>query len=55
MNNETAQIVTLITNTVKRHGCSIKNIDVDNHVVELEGPEDKEHECALALAELFNG
>ena len=54
MDNETAMLTTLVINAVGKHGCSLKNIDFENHVLELEGPEDKKEACAMALAKIFD-
>ena len=38
--------------TVERHGCTIVDVDLENHVVNLDGPDDAVDDCARAIAEL---
>ncbi len=38
--------------TVENHGCSIIDIDLENHVVNLDGPDDAVADCARAIAKL---
>lgn len=54
MDNETANLTTVVINAVEKHGCRLKNIDLENHVLELEGPEDKKAACAMALAKILD-
>jgi hypothetical protein len=48
-----AQMLTIITHIVEKHGCRIKKVDIENHLVNLEGPEDAKVACAIALAEVL--
>ena len=48
-----AQILTIITNIVEKHGCRIKEVDVENRLIDLEGPEEAKVACAMALADLL--
>ena len=38
--------------TVEHHGCSIVDYDLDNYIINLDGPEDAVSACALAIAQL---
>jgi len=44
---------TLLKQTVEQHGCTIVDVDFDTHVINLDGPEDVVHACALALENLM--
>ena len=50
---ETAFLMTTITQTIEKHGCHLVNIDIENQIIELEGPEENKTACALAIAELL--
>ncbi len=43
----------LVKNTVERHGCRLVDVDFDQHVVNLDGPDDAMETCAIALAEIM--
>jgi hypothetical protein len=43
----------LLKHTVERHGCTIVDIDFENHIVNLDGPEDSVAPCARAISELI--
>jgi hypothetical protein len=51
--NDTAhiQMLNTIVRIVEAHGCRLKDVDFDTHRIELEGPEEKQAACALALAD----
>lgn len=42
----------VLKTTVENHGCRIVDIDLDNHVINLDGPEDAVAACALAITKL---
>ncbi len=42
----------MIKTTVEKHGCTIVDIDFENHVLNLDGPEESVGNCARAIAEL---
>ena len=44
----------IIIKTIEQHGCKLVDIDLDNHVLNIEGPEAAQVECALALDKLLN-
>ena len=48
-----AQLLTVVTNLVEKHGCQLVNIDFENFSIEIEGPDDAKAECARALADLL--
>ncbi|MDJ0784394.1 MAG: hypothetical protein QNJ22_20690 [Desulfosarcinaceae bacterium] len=44
----------IIVKTIEQHGCKLVDIDLDNHVLNIEGPEAAQVACALALEKLLN-
>lgn len=44
--------INLLKMTVENHGCSIVDLDLENHVVNLDGPDEAVNACAQAIAEL---
>ena len=47
MNND--QILTAIHHIVSERGCRVIDIDLENQIINIEGPEDAKLECALAI------
>jgi hypothetical protein len=45
----------LLKMTVENHGCTIVDLDLENHIVNLDGPDDAVDACAQAIAELVDG
>ena len=43
----------LITATVEKHGCRIVDVDIANHVINLDGLDENVQACAQALAEMM--
>jgi len=52
MMDQTAFLNVLMA-TVEKHGCRIVDLDIDYHIINLDGPDDKVSDCAQAIAELF--
>lgn len=46
------QTIQLISTIVARHGCSIVLLDVDNQILDIDGPAEAREKCAREL-ELF--
>jgi hypothetical protein len=44
------QIIQLISTIVARHGCSIIEMDVDNYILDIDGPAEAREACARELA-----
>jgi len=44
-----AQLLTIVKNIVDQHGCRIADIDLENHILDIDGPPEARAECALAL------
>ena len=45
----------MIKTTVEKHGCKIVEVDLENHVLNLDGPDESVADCARAIAELAEG
>lgn len=43
----------IIVKTVAQYGCKLVDIDLENHILNIEGPEAAQTECALALEKLL--
>jgi hypothetical protein len=48
---ETAAILTLINRIAQAHGCTLTDVNLEDHIIDLEGPDDNKVACALALEE----
>ena len=46
------QTIQLISTIVAKHGCKILEMDVDNYVLNIDGPEEAREKCVQEL-ELF--
>ena len=46
------QTIQLISTIVAKHGCTIRELDVDNYVLDIDGPAEARENCAREL-ELF--
>ena len=49
---DAAVFLNLIKATVEKHGCRIVDLDIENHTINLDGPDEKVNACAKAIAEL---
>lgn len=47
-------MLTMITNLVEKHGCKLVEFDLENKVINIEGPEDAKVACAMALQDLLD-
>ena len=54
IDNNSSQFLTLIINTIEKHGCKLGDIDIENHIISLEGPAENKEDCAIALAEILD-
>jgi hypothetical protein len=50
---EASFLLTMVKRTVEEHGCKLIDIDLDNQVIHLEGPEKNKTECALVIADIL--
>ncbi|MGB5984924.1 MAG: hypothetical protein WBG37_06425 [Desulfobacterales bacterium] len=49
-----ASILTLVTHVVEQHGCKLVDFDLENKLINIEGPEAAKVACALALQDLLD-
>ena len=47
------QVLTIVTNVVEQHGCKLIDVDLENHILNIEGPEEARAECAMALGQIL--
>ena len=47
------QMITIVKNVVEQHGCKLVDIDLENQILDIEGPEDAKAACAIALQEIL--
>jgi ribosome maturation factor RimP len=47
------QLITIVKNVVEQHGCRLVDIDFDRHILNIEGAEEDQARCALALEEVL--
>lgn len=43
------QIFQVIANVCQRHGCEIRKVDLERHILDLEGPFDAQERCKQEL------
>ena len=43
----------ILKTPVENHGCAIVDVDLVNHVINLDGPDDAVNACALAISKLI--
>ncbi|MBC2737739.1 MAG: hypothetical protein HF981_25500 [Desulfobacteraceae bacterium] len=44
----------VLKTTVENHGCTIIDVDLENHIVNLDGSDDAVADCARAISELVS-
>ena len=54
MDKESSQLLTIVINTVEKYGCKLADVDLENHIINLEGPDKNMEACAKALAEVLD-
>ena len=42
----------VLKSTVENHGCTIIDVDLEKHIINLDGPDEAVAACALAISEL---
>jgi hypothetical protein len=47
------QLLTIVKNVVEQNGCRLVDIDFDNRILNIEGSEEDQARCALALEEVL--
>ena len=46
-------ILTLLVNIIQKHGCSIRDIDLEKNIIDIDGDIDNLVECAAEMDELL--
>jgi hypothetical protein len=47
------QLLTIVKNVVEQNGCRLVEIDFDNHILNIEGSEEDQARCAVALEDVL--
>lgn len=47
------QLLTIVKNVVEQNGCRLIDIDFDNHILNIEGSDEAQTRCALALEKVL--
>jgi acetolactate synthase small subunit len=50
---EEQAFLNLIKMTAENHGCRIVDVDLENHVLNLDGPDEAVDACARAIADVL--
>jgi hypothetical protein len=45
----------MVKTTAEKHGCRIVDVDLENHILNLDGPDEAVDACARAIAALVDG
>ncbi len=48
-----SDMLTIVKNLVEQHGCTLIDIDFDKQIINIDGPKEKQVECAMALEEVL--
>jgi hypothetical protein len=48
------QTLQLIANVCQRHGCEIRKVDLERHILDLQGPDDAQEKCRQELEALLD-
>lgn len=47
------QLLTIVKNVVEQNGCRLVDIDLDKHILNIEGSDEDQARCALALEDVL--
>jgi hypothetical protein len=53
-NKQDAEIIRLITKEAKRFGATIKEIDLEKQILDIDCPDENRIECAVALEKILD-
>lgn len=48
------QTLQIIANVCQRHGCEIRTVDLDRHILDIGGPTDAQEKCKQELEVLLD-
>ncbi|MEJ2283470.1 MAG: hypothetical protein P8X85_07745 [Desulfobacterales bacterium] len=52
--HEETVIINLLKQTVESEGCKLTDIDLENSIIKVDGPDDVVANCARAVAEILD-
>jgi hypothetical protein len=47
------QLLTIVKNVVEQNGCRLVEIDFEKHILNIDGPEEAQARCAVALQDVL--
>lgn len=47
-------VVNLLKQAVESEGCELKEVDFENNILKVDGPDEAVSDCARAVAEILN-
>ena len=47
------QLLTIVKNVVEQNGCRLVEIDFERHILNIDGPEEAQARCAVALQDVL--
>ncbi len=47
------QLITIVKNVVEQNGCRLIEIDFETHTLHIDGPEENQVACAVALQDVL--
>ena len=52
--NEETVIINMLKQTVESKGCKLTDIDLENNLIKVDGPDEVVADCARAVAEILD-
>jgi hypothetical protein len=49
------QLLTIVKNVVEQNGCRLVEIDFERQILNIEGSDEAQAQCAVALEQVFGG
>jgi hypothetical protein len=53
IDSKNAQLLTIVSHVAKKYGCTMKDIDMDKKILNIEGPAKAKYDGAIALADIL--
>ena len=47
------QLLTIVKTVVEQNGCTLAEIDFEKHILNIDGPEEAQARCAVALQDVL--
>ena len=48
------QLLNMVKQVVEQHGCTLVDVDFENHILNIQGSEENKVACALAIERLLS-